>query len=163
MTAAAHVVPAKSRAAIMLGSNQAGLHLLFQMRLKAAAAAMLNTGKTGSKKRTCKPQSTQALAKHVENLVLHIYTPAMTHQLGVDCHFNRFAMAWQTLPKIRLCTQTFRVAALLSRCCPSCPHMLRPGRATVVDSALCQLGTVRSGRCYVPLCVVGRNTKQYRV
>ena len=61
MTAVAHAVPANSKAAAMLGSNQAVLCLLFHMRLNAAAAAMLNTGRTGSKKRTYKTQDIQPL------------------------------------------------------------------------------------------------------
>lgn len=61
MTAVANAVPANSRAAAALGSNQAVLCLLFHIRLNAAAAAMLYTGRTGSKKRTYKPQDTQPL------------------------------------------------------------------------------------------------------
>ena len=54
MTAAAHALPANSRPAAQLSSNQADLCLFLQIWLNAAAAAMLNTGRTGSKKRTYK-------------------------------------------------------------------------------------------------------------
>lgn len=61
MTAVAHAVPANSRATATLGNSQAVLCLFFQIRLIAAAAAMLNTGRTGSKKRTYKLQHIQPL------------------------------------------------------------------------------------------------------